>query len=309
MSELLTWLGLPASILIFAWICFVKLDPLLRDEPRLALISWLLGDKKSTGRWTSVPVALFDRILAASRSAHNQPRIFVRPSVLRSLLLTVGSIVIITAISPLMANTLCPNDNIDYCKKVGFFKPLLDNLPYYGLSMVAFLSVANTVIDYVCLCKTRFFLGIVALSASALVAFVAPLVDIALTLLLWNVLFDLALLAWSYIAHINVTVGILLPWDQLIWMYLTAGQFRPSDLFFIYFWATTLTMLWMLLFVVAASMVKFLAATQSVTLLSQHFFNLDDAILERPLSVVGIIVCILLLPLSVMLKVLNVAFQ
>lgn len=303
MSDLLKWLGLPASILLFTWACFVKLDPLLRAKPRLALVAWLLGQRSDHTRWTAVPVALFDRLLARNARQTDAPPLFVRPSVRRSLVLTVISIALVTLLGPAIGTALCADAR--GCSERGFFRPLLEALPHYGTSIVAFLFLANAAIDYVCLVKTRLLLGLGSRARSTTIALAVPILDMVLTFLAWNVLFDFALLAWGKLSGIEVTVGVNESMRDLIQMYLHSVLFRSSDLFNIFLWSTVLTMIWMLAFVLGVTAVKLLSAAQRLTAASQRFFNLDDAILDKPLAVVGIAVGIILLAVAIAAKALS----
>ena len=305
MSDILKWLGLPASIVLFAWACFIKLAPLLRAGPRLALVSWLLGQASQQSRWTATPVIIFDRLLARATFQPDAPPLFVRPSFRRSLLLTVVSIAIVILLGPVIASALCWGPDQKRCSGVEFYQPLLEALPYYGLSSITFLTCANAVIDYVCLCKTRLFLGLASRSRSVLLALLIPVLDIALTFLLWNLMFDIALLTWGFLSGIEVTIGVKLGWRELTEMYLYSIAFRSSDLFNVFLWSTMLTMVWMLVFVIGVTCVKLASAVQRTTTVSQRVFNLDDAILDRPLAVIGIASGMLLLGISVVTKVLT----
>lgn len=302
MNEALAWIGLPAPSLIFAWTCFTRLDPYLRNEPKQALVYWLLGDKAWTKPWTSAPVALFDRLLAGKTSA--SPKYFVRPTLLRSLVATLIAIAAIALLLPMFGKVLCdPNHNP--CNRSDFALTVLGGVGDYGWKYMSIFVLFNLAADYLSLCKTRLFMGIGARSASVSFAIFLPLFDLVVTFLGWNLLSDLALLtASTVVGGGEPIIGLGLPVDQMLGTYKLSLYFRTGDPFPVLLWSTFITIAWGLLFSLAAALTRALAALQRSVVWSQRFLNLDNAILETPMTVVGVIAAVVLLAAGGLIKLL-----
>jgi hypothetical protein len=318
-TRILDLVEAPALLSVFVLVLFIVK---LRRAKRRALARWLAGlPAKAKEQWPTVFQEMFDRLFLVRVCQIRQVGIGI-PDPLRCFVISLLTVAFLF----LVFIVVCGADvGLDLANEDG---PLLRVGPRDGSAAFISISslflapvVANFVIDYVSLCKTRFAIGVLRKaqgqgrskflhlpSAVAIVA-VDATISVALVLFLFPLLaYGADLLDLTVIQPIiKFLLGIKMPgvatvfytehwsymlsWSSLKYYWLGIGR---EGVFGIYVYSTFLTSVWMALFVFGSVIVRLLSVIARATNLANRYTHVTETLVRTPLRFVGYVLVVLI---------------
>lgn len=282
---------------------FPVLDRHLREEYRLSLAKWIKGNSDHTAGWPKVFLSYFDTLYKVDSE---EEKILFRLSFLRVALTTIFAIFVAFCF---WVSLIPPEYSLSILEEKGYppnailpFDLVLKTSSFEEFRFALEIAIMwplllNFLPDYISLVETRYILVKLSNASNRAIRILWILADLLFTL-------TIAFLAYTIF---NVIMAYFHPagsadfayWAKIFWptFTLSPDPLHNYDAPFIY--STFLTSIWLVLFLVGSLALKALFFVPYAMGIFNRFFRLDQYIDNKPLTVIGCFLVLLMTATSI----------